>query len=69
MSIDEFMNALEPGDAWLRVAPIDKGWRQERVRVALPRRSASSGNDSVNTSVAGDARSSPTRIDRVVSWT
>jgi hypothetical protein len=35
--IDEWMNALEPGDAWLRVAPIDKGWRQERVRVALPR--------------------------------
>jgi hypothetical protein len=27
---------LEPGDAWLRVAPIDKDWRQERVRVALP---------------------------------
>jgi hypothetical protein len=37
VSIDEWMNALEPGDAWLRVAPIDKGWRQERVRVALPR--------------------------------
>ena len=36
VSIDEWMNALEPGDAWLRVAPIDKGWRQERVRVALP---------------------------------
>jgi len=34
--VDEWMNALEPGDAWLRVAPIDKGWRQERVRVALP---------------------------------
>jgi hypothetical protein len=30
------MNALEPGDAWLRVAPIDRGWRLERVRVALP---------------------------------
>jgi hypothetical protein len=37
VSIDEFMNALEPGDAWLRVAPIDRGWRQERVRVAMPR--------------------------------
>jgi hypothetical protein len=37
VSIDEWMNALGPGDAWLRVAPIDKGWRQERVRVALPR--------------------------------
>jgi HNH endonuclease/TraM recognition site of TraD and TraG len=36
VSIDEWMNALEPGDAWLRVAPIDRGWRQERVRVALP---------------------------------
>ena len=36
VSIDEWMNALEPGDAWLRVAPIDQGWRQERVRVALP---------------------------------
>lgn len=34
--IDEWMNALEPGDAWLRVAPIDRGWRQVRVRVALP---------------------------------
>jgi len=38
VSIDEWMNALEPGDAWLRVAPIDRGWRQERVRVALPSR-------------------------------
>src|SRR6266567_4774069 len=27
---------LSPADAWLRVAPIDRGWRQERVRVALP---------------------------------
>jgi hypothetical protein len=36
VAIDEWMNALEPGDAWLRVAPIDRGWRQERVRVALP---------------------------------
>jgi hypothetical protein len=35
--VDEWMNALEPGDAWLRVAPIDRGWRQERVRVALPK--------------------------------
>jgi len=25
VSIDEWMNALEPGDAWLRVAPIDRG--------------------------------------------
>jgi hypothetical protein len=38
VAIDERMNALEPGDAWLRVAPIDKGWRQERVRVAPPSR-------------------------------
>jgi hypothetical protein len=37
VAIDEWMNALEPGDAWLRVAPIDRGWRQDRVRVALPR--------------------------------
>jgi len=36
VSIDEWMNDLQPGDAWLRVAPIDRGWRQERVRVALP---------------------------------
>jgi hypothetical protein len=36
VSIDEWMNMLEPGDAWLRVAPVDRGWRQERVRVALP---------------------------------
>jgi hypothetical protein len=35
--IDEWMNSLQPGDAWLRVAPVDKGWRQERVRVAMPR--------------------------------
>jgi hypothetical protein len=34
--VDEWMNALEPGAAWLRIAPIDRGWRQERVRVALP---------------------------------
>src|SRR5438128_4211938 len=37
VSTDEWMNALEPGDAWLRVAPIDRGWRQERARVALPK--------------------------------
>ena len=37
----------EPGDAWLRVAPIDKGWRQERVRVALPTRLETSVSDSV----------------------
>jgi len=35
--IDEWMNALHPGDAWLRVAPVDGRWRQERVRVALPK--------------------------------
>src|SRR5919202_2114359 len=35
--VDEWMNVLEPGDAWLRVAPVDRGWRQERVRVALPK--------------------------------
>jgi hypothetical protein len=56
--IDEWMNSLQPGDAWLRVAPVDTGWRQERVRVALPKpadmgcsvnevRSTSSVNDSV----------------------
>jgi hypothetical protein len=36
VAIDEWMNSLHPGDAWLRVAPVDRGWRQERVRVALP---------------------------------
>jgi hypothetical protein len=36
VQVDEWMNDLQPGDAWLRVAPIDRGWRQERVRVALP---------------------------------
>jgi hypothetical protein len=51
VAIDEWMNALEPGDAWLRVAPIDHGWRQERVRVALPSRSMSSVITSVNDSV------------------
>lgn len=37
VSVDEWMNALDPGDTWLRVAPVDRGWRQERVRVGLPR--------------------------------
>jgi hypothetical protein len=36
VSLDEWMNGLRPGDAWLRVAPVDRGWRQHRVRVALP---------------------------------
>src|SRR6266852_331501 len=44
--VDEWMNALEPGDAWLRVAPVDRGWRQERVRVALPSRKQDSETDS-----------------------
>jgi len=35
--VDEWLNGLHPGDAWLRIAPVDRGWRQERVRVALPR--------------------------------
>ena len=35
--IDEWMNDLQPGDAWVRVAPIDGRWRQTRVRVAMPR--------------------------------
>jgi hypothetical protein len=34
---DEWMNHLEPGDGWLRVAPVDRRWRQERIRVALPK--------------------------------
>ncbi|MBV9322865.1 MAG: HNH endonuclease [Chloroflexi bacterium] len=38
--IDEWMNGMHPGDAWLRVAPIDGRWRQVRVRVALPRPAA-----------------------------
>jgi hypothetical protein len=46
VTVDEWMNALEPGDAWLRVAPIDTGWRQERVRVALPTRIEPSDIDS-----------------------
>lgn len=36
VSIDEWMNGLGAGDAWVRVAPIDRGWRQVRVRVAMP---------------------------------
>jgi hypothetical protein len=44
VSIDEWMNSLQPGDAWLRVAPVDRGWRQERVRVALPRPAAVDGS-------------------------
>jgi hypothetical protein len=51
--IDEWMNTLHPGDAWLRVAPIDRGWQQVRVRVALPQhRSTASVNSSVTTSVS-----------------
>jgi hypothetical protein len=46
VSIDEWMNALEPGDAWLRVAPIDRGWRQEGIRVALPSSDSASDIDS-----------------------
>jgi hypothetical protein len=33
--VDEWKNGLEPGDAWLRIAPIDGRWRQERVRLAM----------------------------------
>jgi hypothetical protein len=35
--VDEWMNGLHPGDAWLRRAPIDRGWGQDRIRVAQPR--------------------------------
>jgi len=35
VAADEWKNGLDRGDAWLRVAPIDGRWRQERVRVAL----------------------------------
>jgi hypothetical protein len=58
VAVDEWMNSLQPGDAWLRVAPVDKGWRQERVRVALPRPADADwsvdevrSTDSVNASV------------------
>src|SRR5919202_1330002 len=37
VSIHEWMNGLTPGDGWLRGAPIDRPWGQDRVRVALPR--------------------------------
>jgi hypothetical protein len=50
VSVDEWMNALEPGDAWLRVAPIDIGWRQHRVRVALPTRKMRTETQSENAS-------------------
>ena len=58
VSIDEWMNALEPGDAWLRVAPVDRGWRQERVRVALPTRIGPSDSepDIVSDSYAAEIR-------------
>jgi hypothetical protein len=48
VTIDEFMNDLQPGDAWLRVAPIDRGWRQERVRVAMPAAARTRSTISVN---------------------
>src|SRR5919202_2938438 len=50
VSIHEWMNGLQPGDGWLRRAPIDRPWGQDRVRVALPRRRSTG---SVNTSVKG----------------
>ncbi len=61
VSIDEFMNALEPGDAWLRVAPVDRGWRQERVRVALPSRIERSDRepDSASDSYTAEIRLGP----------
>jgi len=37
VAAEEWENGLDRGDAWLRVAPVDRGWRQERVRVALPK--------------------------------
>lgn len=36
--LGEWMNGMQPGDAWLRVAPIDGRGRQQRIRVALPRK-------------------------------
>ena len=56
VSIDEFMNALEPGDAWLRVAPVDGRWRQERVRVALPRAREMSSEKALGKSFGNHAR-------------
>jgi hypothetical protein len=51
----------ELGDASLRVAPIDKGWRQERVRVALPRLPAES-SETARGNIDGNDRWSGTRV-------
>jgi hypothetical protein len=38
VSVGEWMNAMQPGDTWLRVAPVDGRRRQHRIRVAMPRK-------------------------------
>jgi HNH endonuclease len=64
--VDEWMNALEPGDAWLRVAPIDRGWRQERVRVALPRQPALSSEKSLGKVLGNHGRNGARDFSEVV---
>jgi hypothetical protein len=59
VSTDEWMNSLQPGDAWLRVAPVDRGWRQHRVRVAMPTRKVLSESASESVSEIKPPHSGP----------
>jgi len=66
VAIDEWMNDLQPGDAWLRVAPIDHGWRQERVRVALPQSPAASSEKALGKVVGNHGRNGAQGFSEVV---
>jgi hypothetical protein len=57
--IGEWMNGMGPGDAWLRVAPVDGKGRQQRIRVALPRKQRSE-TDSETPSDTKGAQFGPT---------
>ncbi len=58
---DELMNGLAVGDAWLRIAPIDRDWQQVRVRVALPQAWQEPSVRAVGKSLGKDVGKSLTR--------
>jgi hypothetical protein len=60
------MHALEPGDAWLRVAPIDRSWRQVRIRVALPREPQLSSEKALGKVVGNHGRNGARDFSEVV---